>query len=82
MGRGYLKDQYEKANDLLFSEISRGMELKHRKNMEIGKFAGFSKSNWYKRRSNPSGFRLGELRAIFDALGTSNDVILSVFGRK
>ncbi|MCI8506853.1 MAG: hypothetical protein HFI67_11770 [Lachnospiraceae bacterium] len=82
MGRGFLKDPYERANQELFSEIARGMRLKGKKDHEIGKYAGFCESAWYKRRTHPEYFTLPQLRAIFKHLGTSNEVILKIFGRE
>ena len=82
MGRGYLKDPYQKANQELFSEIARGMTMKGKKEHEVGVYAGFRPSTWYKRKGIPDHFTLAELRGIFKHLGTSNEVILGVFGRE
>ena len=67
---------------LLLTEISRGMTLRDKSSHEVGQYAGFSTSGWYNRRKNPGSFRLDELRRIFAGLGTSNETILAIFGRK
>ncbi len=71
----------KEMNDHLLAEITRGMTMKRMLTKDIGKYAGFSESCWYSRKHNPNGFQLGELRAIFDSLGTSDEVILAIFGR-
>ena len=76
------QDRDKPGNDALMAEIARGMTIKGKLQNEVHRYAGFSKSSWYERRKKPDSFQLGELRGIFRSLGTSNDVILAIFGRK
>ena len=69
-------------NDALLAEISRGMTMKGKRRIEYAKIAGIAEPTAYTRNRNPGEFRLEELRKLFKAFGTKNEVILAVFGRE
>lgn len=71
----------KEMNNQLIAEIYRGMIVKGKEARDVRTYAGFSLSSWYAREESPETFKLGELRNIFDALGTSDEVILAIFGR-
>lgn len=76
------QDKNKHSNDVLMAEISRGMAMRGRKRIEYAGIAGIAEATAYTRNRNPGEFRLTELRRLFEKLGTSNDVILAVFGRE
>ena len=69
-------------NDALLAEIARGMAVKGKHPKDIALYTGVSKGTALNRRNKPETFQLGELRKLFNVMGTSNEVILAVFGRK
>ena len=76
------RDKNKHSNDVLMAEISRGMMMRGKKRIEYAGICGISTASAYNRNHNPGDFRLEELRRLFDKFGTSNEVILEVFGRK